>query len=238
MRALGYVRCSTEEQALDGVGLEAQRSRIRAWAEMMDVEILDVLEDAGVSGSRALGERPAGSRIESLLRSRTPEVDTVVVVRLDRLGRDAAETLRCLKAFATGKVGLVSIADRIDLGTPQGRAMAQMSAVFGELERSLIAQRTADALGELRATGRVYGSIPYGFVDQDSCLVPEEAEQCVLRRIVELRAAGKSYAAIASDLNRDCVLAKRGGRWHSMTVRSVLRTAPRVGLPAREVRAV
>jgi DNA invertase Pin-like site-specific DNA recombinase len=151
-----------------------------------------------------------------------------VVVRLDRLGRDAAETLRYLKDVAKGKVGLVSIADRIDLSTPQGRAMAQMGAIFAELERSLIGQRTSDALSQLRSTGRVYGSIPFGFSREGSHLVVDAAEQAVLAHIVDLRDAGQSYAAIAEDLNRDGQPAKRGGCWHSMSVRSVLRTAPSV----------
>ena len=205
---------------------------------MSGVDLLEVIEDAGVSGARPLADRPGGARIEALLEARTPEADAVVVVRLDRLGRDAAEALRYLKQFARGKVGLVSISDRIDLGTPQGRAMAQMSAVFGELERSLISQRTADALRQLRATGRVYGSIPYGFVEQNATLVPDEAERAVLARISDLRETGTSYAKIADRLNRDGVLAKRGGSWHAMSVRSVLRTSPQIGVPATEAAAV
>jgi DNA invertase Pin-like site-specific DNA recombinase len=90
----------------------------------------------------------------------------VVVARLDRLGRDAAETLSYLRQFAKGSLGLVLVADRIDLSTPQGRAMAQMSAVFAELERALIAQRTADALAELRSRRQVYGAIRSGGIEQ------------------------------------------------------------------------
>jgi DNA invertase Pin-like site-specific DNA recombinase len=234
MRALGYIRCSTDEQALDGVGLEAQRARIAAWCEVSGVDLVEVIEDAGVSGARPLADRPGGARIQALLKARTPDADAVVVVRLDRLGRDAAEALRYLKEFARRKVGLVSISDRIDLGSPQGRAMAGVGAVFAELERALIAQRTAEALGELRATSRVYGSLPFGYSEEDGLLVPHEAEQAVLSRIIELRAAGGSYAAIAGHLNQDGIPAKRGGCWHSMSVRSVLRTSPRIGVPAGE----
>ena len=61
---------------------------------------------------------------------------------MDRLGRDAAEQITVLKPFPSGKVGLVAIAQQIDLATPHGRAMAQIGAVFNELQRSLIAERT------------------------------------------------------------------------------------------------
>jgi hypothetical protein len=74
-----------------------------------------------------------------------------------------------------------------------------------------------------------------GFVEQNATLVPDEAERTVLARISDLRETGTSYAAIADHLNRDGVRAKRGGPWHSMSVRSVLRTSPRVGVPATEV---
>jgi site-specific DNA recombinase len=231
MKALGYVRCSTDEQALEGVGLEAQRARIASWCDLSGAHVVDVIEDAGISGAVPLADRPNGFRIAALLRSRAPEVDVVVVARLDRLGRDASETLVYLKKFASGKVGLVSIADRLDLPSPQGRAMAQMSAVFGELERNLIAQRTSDALTLLRATGRVYGSIPYAFKEDGGRLVPDQAEQAVLARISVLRDEGTSYAAIADRLNREGVLAKRGGIWHAMSVRSVLRTSARIAVP-------
>lgn len=229
MRALGYIRVSTAEQAMDGIGLAAQRSRITSWCEATGAELVEVIEDAGVSGTRALIERPNGARIASLLLARNPDVDTVVIARLDRLGRDAAETLSYLRQFAKGSLGLVSVADRIDLGTPQGRAMAQMSAVFAELERALIAQRTADALGELRSRGQVYGATPYGYCRDGQRLLPDEAEQRVLARIRRLRGRGFSYDRIARSLNGSGVRAKRGGMWSSMSVRSVLFTAPKVG---------
>jgi len=229
MKALGYIRVSSDEQVQEGISLDAQRARIATWCEMSGADLVDVVDDAGISGSVPLANRPNGFRIEALFRARAPEVDAVVIVRLDRLSRDAADALRYLKAFSNGKVGLVSIADRIDLSSPQGRAMAGMGAIFSELERNLIAQRTADALRQLRATGRVYGSLPFGFSEECGYLVPDEAEQAILGRIVDLRDAGRSYLAIADELNRDGIPGKRGGIWFGMSVRSVLRTSKLVG---------
>lgn len=228
MRAVGYIRCSTVEQAVEGMSLQAQRSRIASWCEATGAELVEIVEDGGVSGTRSLTDRPGGSRIASLLTTRGSGVDAVVVVRLDRLGRDAAETLSYLRQFARGSLGLVSVADRIDLGTPQGRAMAQMSAVFAELERALIAQRTADALGELRSRRQVYGAIPFGWSRLGDRLVVDEAEQRVIARIKRLRTRGLSYDRIARSLNGSEVPAKRGGIWHAMAVRSVLLTAAKV----------
>lgn len=228
LRVVGYARCSTSEQATEGMTLDSQRAQIANWAALMGAELLEIVEDAGISGGKLLVDRPNGHRIAALVDARRPAVDAVVITRLDRLGRDAAEALTYLRQFSRGKVGLVSIADRIDLSTPQGRAMAAVSAVFSELERALIGERTADALAELRRQGRAYGPVPYGFDAVGGRLLPSAEERGVLRRIERLRERGHSYQAIADRLNQQGVRAKRGGTWHGMSVRSVLRTSERL----------
>ncbi|MFI4977377.1 MAG: recombinase family protein [Solirubrobacterales bacterium] len=233
MRVVGYTRCSTDEQAVDGVSLATQLGRIEAWCEVADAELVEVIEDGGVSGTRPLADRPGGARVASLLAARNPGVDAVVVARLDRLGRDASEALSCLRKFASGSVGLVSIAERIDLSTPQGRAMAQVTFVFAELERALIAQRTSDALAELRSRGQVYGPVPYGLRRHGDSLIAHDAEQAVLARMRRLKRKGKSYDAIAKSLNRSGTPAKKGGSWFASSVRSALLTAEKVGCPSR-----
>jgi site-specific DNA recombinase len=210
------------------MSLDAQRSRIAAWCEATGAELVEVIEDAGVSGSKNLSDRAGGKRIAKLLDARKPDVDAVVVLRLDRLGRDAAETLALLRRFRTGKVGLVSITDRIDLGTPQGRAMAQMGAVFAELERALIGQRTSEAICELRRQGRAYGPTPYGWNAVDGRLEANDDEQDVLRRIRHLREAKLGYAKVAGVLNKEGVKPKRAASWSAMAVRSVLITAVKI----------
>ena len=212
------------------MSLDAQEARIRAWAEAVGAEITEVVTDAGVSGTKTLTERPGGSRIAALIDARKPKADAVVVLRLDRLGRDAAETLALLKRFRTSKVGLVSVADRLDLGTPQGRAMAGVAAVFSELDAGLIAQRTSEALSELRRQGRVYsGSTPFGWDAIDGKLRRNGVEQKILRRVRALREKGLGYARVAEALNAEGHAPKRAAAWSAMSVRSVLRTAEGIG---------
>lgn len=225
VRVALYLRCSTIEQAADGVSLEAQEGRLRAWADAVGAEVVDVITDAAVSGGKPLAERKGGARVAALLDARKPEVDAVVIMRLDRLGRDAAETLALLKRFRTSKVGLVSVADRLDLGTPQGRAMAGMAAVFGELEKGLAASRTTEALSELRRQGRAWNHAPFGWDAVDGHLVENEAEQATLVRIRDLRAEGMGYKKLADRLNDEKVPTKKvGSQWHAASVRGVLLT--------------
>ena len=228
LQVVGYTRVSTVEQASDGMSLDAQETRISAWCEAMGAELAELVTDGGVSGTKLLADRPGGRKIARLLESRRPQADAVVVVRMDRLGRDAAEQIALLKRFRTGKVGLVAIAQQIDLATPHGRAMAQIGAVFNELERALIAERTTEALAELRLQGRAWNHAPFGWDAVDGRLVANPGEQRTLARAETLRADGLGYLKIAEALNREERPTKRGGQWQSMSVRSVLRSAERM----------
>ena len=158
LRVVTYARVSTVEQSSDGLSLDAQQARMRAWAQGAGASVVEEIVDAAVSGAKPLAQRPGGARVAELLNAKSPAADAVVVVRLDRLGRDAAESLALFKRFRTGKVGLVSIAEQVDLATPHGRAMASVQMVFAELERSLLSARTSEALAELRRQGRVLES--------------------------------------------------------------------------------
>jgi DNA invertase Pin-like site-specific DNA recombinase len=195
--------------------------------------VVEVIIDAGVSGGKPLADRAGGAKIAALLDARKPEADAVAILRLDRLGRDAAESLALLKRFRSSKVGLVSVADRLDLGTPQGRAMAGMACVFAELEKSLIAQRTTEALSERRRQGRAWNHAPFGWEVEEGTLVLNQGEQATLRRIHELRSAGIAYNKVADTLNGEQRPTKRGGPWMAASVRSVVMTAAKMEVSAK-----
>ena len=106
--------------------------------------------------------------------------------------------------------------------------MAGVAAVFAQLERELIAERTAQALAELRDQGRIYGAVPFGYDAVDGYLVEKPDEQEVLKQIMALRNTGMSYRGIADWLNGEAIVAKRANRWSPMAVRSVLQTSARI----------
>jgi site-specific DNA recombinase len=133
--ALGYVRVSTDVQAERGLGLEAQRQRIRAYCEMKGLRLTAIFEDPGLSGGKPLGSRSAGGR----LLAEAPRTKPVVVVaRLDRLFRSVADAAQTISDFDRYGIELVAIAEGFDMTNPYGRAMAQMASVFAELERAMI----------------------------------------------------------------------------------------------------
>src|SRR6266550_1373359 len=113
--ALGYVRVSSEEQADSGLGLEAQRQRIRAYAELKELDLAEVFEDPGVSGGKALNARPGGARLLQAARRLRP---VVVVARLDRLFRSVADAAQTIADLGRRGSELVAIAEGFNMTNP------------------------------------------------------------------------------------------------------------------------
>ena len=219
--ALGYIRVSSEEQADSGLGLEAQRQRIAAYAAMKGLHLGEVFEDPGISGGKPLASRPAGSQ---LLAAAKKSKAVVVVAKLDRLFRSVADAAHVIADFDKKGIQLVAIAESFDLGSPYGRAMAQMASVFAELERAMIRERTRSALSVKRSRGeRISGHAPFGWdFGSGGRLVENAREQKAIARVRRLRAKGMSYRGIATRLDSEGILPKRGRRWVHTTVKSIL----------------
>src|SRR6516162_3828279 len=126
MRAIGYVRVSTEQQADFGVSLEAQSEKVRAMAVVHGAQLAEVLIDAGESAKSL--NRPGMARLLSLLDAGA--VDTVIISKLDRLTRSVKDLAELLERFNRHGVSLVSVAESLDTGTAAGRLVLNiMTAV-------------------------------------------------------------------------------------------------------------
>src|SRR5438132_14410555 len=95
--AVAYVRVSTTEQAQHGVSLDAQEERIRAYCKMAGLDMVAVIREEGVSGSKALATRPGGQEVMSLVQSGVAH--HVVALKLDRLFRDVVDALTQTRAW-------------------------------------------------------------------------------------------------------------------------------------------
>lgn len=215
-RVLGYVRVSTEEQGESGLGLAAQRRAIEAECDRRGWQLADVREEVK-SGARAENRPVLGEVLSQLHRG---EANAIVVAKLDRLARSVADFCDLARRGERQGWAIVVLDPALDMTTPMGMAFAQMLAVFAELERRMIGQRTSAALRVKMADGwRPHRPDP---------LIPA----CVRRKIVRLHRTGLSQRGIAEQLNAEGVPAV-GGRWHRTTVVRVLRAeelaAPRAG---------
>lgn len=219
-RTVIYTRVSTEQQASCGVSLAAQEEACRTYAEAHGLGPVEVISDAGFSG-RTL-DRP-GIR-EVIRRAEAGEIDHCIVYALDRLSRKTSEATKLVGETLNGAVGFHSTSQAIDTSTPGGQAFAGMLAVFSQLESDMVSARTREAAEQCFREGRVFGGTPYGYAvaDDGKTLVPHPDEAPIMERIRRERESGLSYNRIAEGLNADSIPTKRGGRWYSQTVKSVL----------------
>ena len=212
VRAIGYLRVSTAEQADSGAGLGAQRTAIEAACMSRGWALEAIYEDAGVSGA-SVGRRPGMA--EALARLRRREADVIVAAKLDRFSRSVTDFARLIEQARQDGWALAALDVDIDMTTPSGELMAMVIAAMAQYERRLIGQRTRDALAERRAAGVRLGR-------------PRTLPEDVVERITARRAAGASMSAIARELNHDGIPTAHGGQmWRQSSVSAVLRSAGR-----------
>jgi DNA invertase Pin-like site-specific DNA recombinase len=221
-RARGYVRVSTEEQVREGVSLDAQEAKIRAYATAKDLDLVEVIREEGLSGKDLKG-RPGMQRL--IAACEAGEIDAVLVVKLDRLSRKTRDLLYLVEdVFQAHDVALHSLHETVDTSSASGRFFLRIMGALAEMERELIGERTSAALAHKRSMGERLGATPLGFrtpaPGEPMESVPEE--QATVRTVYALWRRGLSFRRIAANLNADAIRTKRGARWHHSTVRNVV----------------
>lgn len=196
-RTIGYVRVSTDEQAREGISLDAQAERIRALALAKDWDLSAMIEDKGFSG-RSL-ERPGMEELIKICKQK--RLDIVIVYKVDRLTRKQKDLWHLLEdVFDRNGVGLVSVTEPFDTTAAIGKAFLGMLGVFAQLERDMISERTVEALREKKRQREWVGRRPTGFQIEENHL---EEDREVIRRIQKakrLRRQGRSIRDISGAL--------------------------------------
>lgn len=222
--AVGYVRVSTEEQAIGGLSLAAQEERIRTYCSLHALDLVAIYRDEGVSASKALDTRPQGAALVAALAR--GEARHVVAVKLDRLFRSAVDCLQRVSAWDQAGTAMHLIDHgglSINTTSAMGRFFLTMLAGMAEWERNVIGERTAAALAQKALQGERLGSTPLGFrtPGKGEDMEPVEAELRTVRRILQRKGAGASFRVIAAELRASRIPTKRGGEWHASTVRAI-----------------
>ena len=219
-RATAYARVSTEDQVESRLGLDAQRSAIRAAADRLGLDVTTWHADEGVSGAASIERR------EGLLRAMETlgEGDVLLIARRDRLSRDVMQSCWLEKEIARRGARVVSAAgEGTDNDDPSSILMRRIIDSFSEYERKVIAARTKAALRAKKERGEVLGAAPYGYRRVGDVLVEDETEQRTVRLIEKVRSQGMTYQQIAETLRRQGIETKNGGSWHSSTVGNICR---------------
>ena len=220
--AFGYGRVSTAKQ---GLSREAQTETVQRAAEYhVGGAPHEMFFDEDTSGGIPFAQRPAGRQLLAAVRAALLNGSsvTLVVTKVDRLGRDTVDVSQTVSLFESLGARIVFLDINVDTRTAMGRAFMQIAAVFAELERARIRERIQTALDLKRSQNLVIGTVPYGWDARDTGrrnkagkpireLVPNETEQAIILEMARKKIAGVSLCQIAKDLNRRGIPTKRRG---------------------------
>lgn len=209
---VGYCRVSTDEQAEEGVSLDAQRAKIEQWCTLNEHTLVAVESDEGISGKSVLN-RPALQRA----LDRVCECGGVLLVHsLSRLSRSTLDNIAIAERLVKHGADLASCKEKIDTTTPSGRLYFTILAAFGQFEREEIADRTKTALQFKRSQGFVLGAVPYGCRRVDGKLEADPAEMDGIKLMLRMALSGsweqRGYKAIAAALDAAGIKPRRS-RW-------------------------
>jgi len=217
-----YARVSTQEQAVEGVSIEAQVAALQAYARSQGWEIADEYIDGGYSGGT--DERPALKRL--LVDAKQHRFNILAVCKLDRFFRNLRLLLNHLHGLEQLGIKFVSTQEGLDTSTPYGNFAVQIMGVIAEFERGRIGERVKDSRRYLINGGNWPGGRTlYGYrwlnKERKWEVVPEEAE--TVRSIYYLYIdRKKGMEAIVRILNDEGPRTRSGTRWNMSTVRKVL----------------
>lgn len=170
MRAAIYIRVSTTKQVNDGMSLETQEDRLRAFVKSKGWTVHRPYIDAGKSGGST--DRPAFQKMMNAVKRKA--FGAIVVYKLDRFSRSLKDLLLSLEELNKSDVTFVSITDNIDLSTSSGKLMFNIIGSFAEFERELIRERTTAGQAEARKRGHHMGRLRLGYKMEHGFMVKEK----------------------------------------------------------------
>ena len=240
-RLVGFLRVSTDRQRLEGESIEAQRSGIEQAAAGMGAVLVGCVTAPEGKGSSGGLELEQDAYLQQALALAFESGASLIVKDLTRLGRNLRRQLNTVHELDRRGLSVISLREGIDTSTPCGKQTAHMFGVMADMQREAIRASTREALAYRREQGRKTGGFaPYGYRAEggDRRLVADAAEQNALKVMQALRSKGFSYRAVAKHLQESGIptptmrpdrqataAARKGGAWHSMTVKRVLDAA-------------
>ncbi len=179
-----YTRVSTAIQ-VDGYSLDAQRDKLSKYAEYQDMEVVKEFSDAGHSGKNING-RPEFSRMLEEIASGADGISYVLVFKLSRFGRNAADVLSSLQLMQDYGVNLICVEDGIDSSKEARKLMISVLSAVAEIERENILVQTMEGRRQKAREGRWNGGFaPYGYTLVNGELIIAEDEAEIIRIIFD-----------------------------------------------------
>lgn len=225
-RCVIYLRVSTEMQ-VDGYSLEGQNTSLTSYAKRENMKIVKKYEDAGKSGKSIEG-RPEFMNMMTDIRNGL-ETDYVLVYKLSRFGRNAADILSSMEILKSFGVNLICVEEGIDSSQTSGKLLISVISAVAEIERENIIEQTMNGRKEKARQGLWNGGFaPYGYYIKDKHLYINEDEAEAVRFIFDKFAntsIGMSKIAKTMNLLGIKKYPRHNGRlelWSANTVRHIL----------------
>lgn len=210
MKVLGYIRVSSNIQ-IKGYSLILQKNKIKEYCKLMDLELVEVYEDRGISGM-SIDKRNGYKGMIDYLENN--EINGVVVWSLSRLGRKMTDIVGFLDELKKKKKKFVSIKENINNEDKIGSLIMNILSSINEFEVEVIRERIRDVKREKKKNLLVYGNDVYGWDKLNGKLVKNEKEFKVIRKIKRLRKAGLGWKNISCKLNEEGIKSKKGKIWY------------------------
>lgn len=221
IKTVAYIRVSTDKQADLGMSLEAQQKKVRAYADLYELDLVDIIVES--KSAKSL-RRPGLQQALGLLRDGT--AGALLVTKLDRLTRSVCDLGFLVKHYFAEKHDLMSVAENIDTCTPAGRLVLNVLASVSQWEREAIGERTKEAMQLKKSKGEFTGGkIPYGYrlASDGVHLVELPREQVTVGLVRELLGKGYSKRRVARELTSRGIQSRRGSKWnHSQIARMAI----------------
>lgn len=222
MQARGYARVSEAERKNGNSTISNQRAELNRYSSQLAIDFQHIYEDNDTSGKIPMERRPAGARL--LADAAAGDFDTLLVWKIDRLGRDTLDSLSVARKLKEMGIRIVSVTEPFDTSGPVGEFMFTLFAAGAQMEHQNILERTT--LGRLEAVRRgqyVGGQVPYGYTIHDKRLAPHPEHAPVVRRVFRLYNSGMATQAISALLNAEGVPAATDSPWCYQAINRVLR---------------
>lgn len=226
MKCVLYPRVSTEMQ-VDGFSLDGQRNSLKRFADREEMIVVDIYEDAGKSGKSIEG-RPAFKKMLSDIENGL-QIDYILVYKLSRFGRNAADILNSLEFIQSYGINLICIEEGIDSAQASGKLLISVLSAVAEIERENIIEQTMNGRKEkARQGGWNGGFAPYGYYLKEKNLFIQEEEAETIRIIYDKFANTEmGYGGVAQYLNLQGIkkIQRQNGKlneWSGSLVRQIL----------------
>ena len=159
-KVIAYLRVSTEKQADHGISLESQKKKVKQYADLYDLDLVEIIVDAGLSAKTL--NRTGLQKALSMLKSN--EATGLLVVKLDRLTRSVKDLGYLIEKYFDKKYSLFSVSENIDTRTAAGRLVLNILGSVSQWEREIIGERTSESMQHKIQKGQyIGGNIPFGF---------------------------------------------------------------------------